>query len=66
MNWSEASYIVWAIIGVGAVICEVGAWVFHLRIQGIGRLLRLATKARFGQAILLLGWMWLGWHFFAR
>jgi hypothetical protein len=36
------------------------------RIPTIGEWLGYLMRARIGRALILLGWWWLGWHYFAR
>jgi hypothetical protein len=57
---------VWAALAALLVGCEVLSLLTRRRFAGLlettGRL--ASTPAR--RVALLLGWMWLGWHFFAR
>ena len=32
----------------------------------LGEWLGYLMRARAGRALILLGWLWLGWHYFAR
>lgn len=57
---------VWAVLLVGALVLEA---VGRRRAGGLAPLeqaLRALRAAPAGRAALLLGWMWLGWHLFAR
>jgi len=36
------------------------------RIPTLGQCLGYAMRSRLGRAFILLGWWWLGWHYFAR
>jgi hypothetical protein len=36
------------------------------RIPTIGEWLGFLMRARAGRLLILLGWLWLGWHYFAR
>jgi hypothetical protein len=36
------------------------------RIPTLGELLGYAMRPRAGRFLILLGWLWLGWHFFSR
>lgn len=64
MSSAAASYLVWALLGVAVVVV--------LALSLTGRVARLSpVVARVlsklpARLALLLGWMWLGWHFFAR
>jgi Family of unknown function (DUF6186) len=35
-------------------------------IPTFGELLGYAMRPRAGRLLILLGWLWLGWHFFSR
>jgi hypothetical protein len=35
-------------------------------IPTLGELLGYAMRPRAGRFLILLGWLWLGWHFFSR
>ena len=35
-------------------------------IPTLGELLGYAMRPRAGRLLILLGWLWLGWHFFSR
>ncbi len=36
------------------------------RVPSLGEWLGYLMRARAGRALILLGWLWLGWHYFAR
>jgi hypothetical protein len=36
------------------------------RIPTLGEWLGYVMRSRTGRALILLGWLWLGWHYFAR
>jgi hypothetical protein len=36
------------------------------RIPTLGQWLGYLMRSRAGRALVLLGWLWLGWHYFAR
>lgn len=36
------------------------------RVPTLGEWLGYLMRARAGRALILLGWLWLGWHYFAR
>jgi hypothetical protein len=36
------------------------------RIPTLGQWLGYLMRSRTGRALVLLGWLWLGWHYFAR
>ncbi len=59
---------IWVVLAVAFVACELLAILTHHRYAGIRGL--LAEIARNGGTVrfvaLYIGWMWVGWHFFAR
>ncbi len=36
------------------------------RIPALGEWLGYVMRPKAGRALILLGWLWLGWHYFAR
>lgn len=36
------------------------------RVPTLGEWLGYLMRARAGRAVILVGWLWLGWHYFAR
>lgn len=56
----------WAVIALLLVGCQVLAWATRHRFTSLQGLLDRLThgKARF--IAVFLGWMWVGWHLFAR
>ncbi len=66
MSTSAPSYAVWALLGVATI----ALWALsHAPGSSLARpaevLARLATGP-FLRVVLVLGWMWAGWHLFAR
>lgn len=56
----------WALGAVLLVGCEVLSLATRRRYVGLAALLRRWTDGRLRLVVFFLGWMWLGWHFFAR
>ncbi len=54
-----------AVIGA-LVTLEVVARRRTTRVPTLGQWLGYVMRARTGRALILLGWLWLGWHYFAR
>ena len=50
----------------GIVILEIIARRPGTRIPTLGEWLGYLMRPKAGRAIILLGWLWLGWHYFAR
>ena len=57
---------VWVLLAVIAIACEAVAVAGKARIGDLRALREFLTGSRVVTVILLLGWMWVGWHFFAR
>jgi hypothetical protein len=66
MSVSTASYVVWAAIGALAVALW---WLSYVRPAAVAHpsevVGRLATHP-VGRVLLVLAFLWLGWHLFAR
>lgn len=62
----HVTLLVWALLGAAVVVGQIIAVVSRGRFPGLGTLVRRLTASRAGQILLVLGWMWLGWHAFAR
>lgn len=57
--------VAWAVVAV----LVVGLIVFGERrrvVASLGAVVASLRRTRPGRAALVLGWMWLGWHLFAR
>ena len=59
------------IAGFAVAICFLAALQFAARRPGsripkLGELLGFLMRPRTGRVLVLLGWLWLGWHYFAR
>jgi hypothetical protein len=53
-------------VGLAVLIAVALSLLSKGRIPGPGALVGRITANTGGRILLLLGWMWLGWHFFAR
>lgn len=56
----------WALVGAAAVATQVLSAVSRGSRPGIGAVLARATDRRWVSVVLVVGWMWFGWHTFAR
>lgn len=56
----------WALLAALLVGCEALSVATRRRFAGVRKVLDLASASDAGLVVVLLGWMWLGWHFFAR
>ena len=55
----------YALIAAALVGCQFASLVSH-RIPTIGHVASLIAGRRAGRWLLLAGWLWAGWHLFAR
>ena len=53
-------------IGSALITLEIIARRPTNRIPTVGEWLGYLMRARAGRLLVLLGWLWLGWHYFAR
>jgi len=64
MTMRHVSEGVWVAVFAVFAVLAVGTF---LTAAGDARgLMRLLTATRTRRILMLVGWMWLGWHFFAR
>jgi hypothetical protein len=56
----------WALLGLVVLVGLVSAVWSRGRFPGPGALVARITATRAGRVLLVVGWMWLGWHAFAR
>ena len=59
------------IIGFAALILALFVLEFMARRKGsriptLGAWLGYAMRSKAGRVLILLGWLWLGWHYFSR
>jgi uncharacterized protein DUF6186 len=62
----HGTFVVWAVLGAAVFVGQVIAVVSRGSFPGLGTVVQRATDSRTGRFLLVLGWMWLGWHAFAR
>jgi len=62
----DGTFLVWALLGAALVAGQVAAWASGGRFPGLRVLVERVTARPAGRIALVLGWMWLGWHAFAR
>jgi hypothetical protein len=66
MSTRMITIIGFACVIVALVALEVVARRGATRIPTLGQWLGYVMRPRTGRALILLGWLWLGWHYFAR
>jgi hypothetical protein len=65
MNWRSASFLAWGVILLSFVLLELLARAFR-RTSMLSEVLSAIMSRTSLRLALVLGWMWLGWHAFAR
>jgi hypothetical protein len=67
MSWRSATFLVWALLALSTVVL---ACLAAMGSVGIGNpfvpVRTYLSGHRVARVATVLGWMWLGWHFFAR
>lgn len=68
VQWTDRqwTFFGWGMVGLAVVIALAVTLLSKGRVPGPGALVRRITANPSGRILLLLGWMWLGWHLFAR
>ena len=64
---TRAAFVsIWILLTVALVACQALALGRRGWVAGLGELRHRLTRSRLVTGALLIGWMWTGWHFFAR
>jgi hypothetical protein len=66
LTWHTVSLAIWAFLALLLVGVGVTTVVSNGRLATIADFGRVLMRTRLSGAIVLVIWMWLGWHFFAR
>jgi hypothetical protein len=66
MSTRDLTLAVWAVIGLAVVACLALSAVRPRLLPTFGRTTDALVSSPWWRALLTLGWMWLGWHLFAR
>lgn len=66
MTSRDWALVVWGLLGIGVVTCLVATALSEERFPTLGVTVRRITASRVGRVAMVIGWMWLGWHAFAR
>jgi hypothetical protein len=62
----HGTLLVWALLAATLAGCQITAVVSRGGFPGLGTLVRRVNAGRAGTILVVLAWMWLGWHAFAR
>ena len=66
MSAQVFSDALWAALAAAVAAVVAASHLSRPRIERLSVVLRHIEANRAGYVAVLLGWMWLGWHFFAR
>ena len=66
MSTRDLSLVVWAVIGAGILACVAVSLLRPRYLPTFGRTTDALVSSPWMRGVLTLGWMWLGWHLFAR
>jgi hypothetical protein len=66
MSARSLTLLVWVLLATAVVVLEARALARPDRFASLGDAVDLALRTRLGRAIVLGGWLWLGWHVFVR
>ena len=65
MTWRAVTFAVWGCLGAALIGCAVVARLSSSW-PAPGAMFRIVTGGAFRRLAVIVGWMWLGWHVFAR
>jgi Family of unknown function (DUF6186) len=57
---------IWGVLGAGFIVCWAVSVLRPAAIPTPRAAVGAVASSRPGRVLLFLGWMWLGWHLFAR
>ena len=70
MTWAEGVYATWSSVVVLGLalwwLSATGRTIAGRRIAAAGSLIRRLTRRPALRVVVVLVWMWVGWHLFAR
>ncbi len=66
MNAQTLSDALWALLALAGLVLAGAAHLPARPLVRASRLVRRIEASTFGYVAVLVGWMWLGWHLFAR
>jgi hypothetical protein len=66
MSSRELTELVWEFLGATVAALLIGSALSNGRLPTLAAFTGRLVARRSGRALLVIGWMWLGWHAFAR
>jgi hypothetical protein len=66
MSWRATTFTVWALLAAAAIVLWLLAVAGRAGVGRPGPLLLRVFSPVARRCVLLVVWMWLGWHLFAR
>jgi hypothetical protein len=66
MTGRASTLLVWVVLAALVVTGQIVAGLSKGGFPGVGAVVKRVTGSRMGRIVLVLAWMWLGWHAFAR
>ena len=66
MSTRDVTLIVWSIIGLGVIACFAVSALRPRFLPSFVTSTDAFVSSPWRRAVVTLGWMWLGWHLFAR
>ena len=66
MTWRSVTFVVWTVLGLATLVVVALAMAGRGRIARPSALLLPVSTHPVVRVLVVLGWMWVGWHFFAR
>ena len=66
MSISTASYLVWGAVGAAALLLWLLSYLRPTAVAHPADVVGKVATHPVGRVILVIGFMWLGWHLFAR
>jgi hypothetical protein len=62
----HTTLLVWVVLGASVVACQLAAMASRGRFPGLGAAVGSVAATKVGRVLVMVAWMWLGWHAFAR
>jgi hypothetical protein len=66
MSAHTLSLVVWAAIALGCAALWITSRAAPRRVARLGPIVDALMARPFARLVVVLGWMWFGWHTFAR